>query len=152
MNILFRILEMIVSFMAGQSSGLVEKSQILSAQVVNGIRQMVMALLVALGALSVFCSVFAITLNYLFKSLETHGEIVWSPILVIGSVICLLSIITFITCLRAKTWRKIISGNSDEEKVKQATTSPIEQAVGLLIQDFIHERQQNRELRKNSDN
>ena len=144
------IINFILPHFFQKGSQIVEKSQVISAHMVNVTRQMMMIVLVSFGALAIFCSSFAISLYFSLKAIDENGHFVWSNTNTVGLVICILAAMTFYFCLRQETWKKVIKLEDEEEEKQKKTesaahTSPIEEAIGLLIKDFVAERAFKRE-------
>ena len=126
MDQIFKIIEMFVGFSTA-------KSQISSKQLVETARKLIIITLISLGAMALFCVGIAI----IFASIANQVE---HPIL-IGASLAVISLIALVLCLRHKSWVKT-EFEKEEPAVKAA--SPMEQALALLITDFVMERQAKR--------
>lgn len=127
MDQIFKIIEMFVGFSTA-------KSQITPKQLVETARKLVIITLVSLGAMALFCVGMAIV----FASLANKVE---HPILV-GLGLSVVSVIALVVCLRHKSWVKT---EAEPEEAHAKIASPMEQALALLITDFVMERQAKRE-------
>lgn len=126
MDQIFKIIEMFLGFSTA-------KSQISSKQLVETARKLIIITLISLGAMALFCVGIAI----IFASIANQVE---HPIL-IGAALAVISLIALVLCLRHKSWVKT-EFEKEEPAVKAA--SPMEQALALLITDFVMERQTKR--------
>lgn len=146
MNVVFRILELIMAFKFGQTGGLAEKSQALTANVVNHVRYMVMLALIAIAALALFCVGVSMMLEDVLKNIDLNGGFTNTATFYGSLTLTLITLGTICYCMREKTWLKATGIEKDEEKKSSgpAQTSPIENALALVITDFVQERQQQR--------
>lgn len=150
MNIVFRILELIMAFKFGQTGGLAEKSQALTANVVNHVRYMVMLALIAIAALALFCVGVSMLLEDVLKNIDLHGGFTSTATFYGSLILTLLTLGTIVYCMREKTWLKATGIEREEQKRAPgaAQTSPIENALALVITDFVQERQHQRTQEK----
>lgn len=126
MDQIFKIIEMFVGFSTA-------KSQISSKQLVETARKLIIITLISLGAMALFCVGIAI----IFASVANQVE---HPIL-IGAGLAVISLIALVLCLRHKSWVKT---ELEKEEPAVKVPSPMEQALALLITDFVMERQAKR--------
>lgn len=145
MGILIRIFEMLFAFGMGQKSSLVETSEVLTQAVVNRIRQMLILLLVAIGGLSLFCVGMSLTVEDLLRQIDANGGFTPTAMFFGGMTLTILSLGAVAYCMREKTWNKTIGFEKDEPKEQPVQSSgAIEQAIALLITDFVQERSERR--------
>jgi glucan phosphoethanolaminetransferase (alkaline phosphatase superfamily) len=128
MEQIFKIVEMLMGFS-------VMKSQAASKQLLVTVRKLVILVLIALGAMALFCVGIAIVVANLAQQME-------HPIL-IGSILSLISVITLVVCLQQKSWMKP-EAREEEQRTPPKGPGPVEQALALLITDIVMERQNKR--------
>lgn len=151
MNAVFRILELIMAFKFGQTGGLAEKSQELTANVVNHVRHIVTIALIAIAALALFCVGVSMMLEDVLKNIDLHGAFTSTATFYGSLALTLITLGTICYCMREKTWLKVTGIEKEEEKRSQASsasTSPMETALALVITDFVQERQHQRSQEK----
>ena len=127
MDQVFKIIEIMMN--AG-----IQKSQVVSKQLVSGVRRIVIFILVSLGCMVLFCVGVSMALSDLALRIERPD--------LVGSILAIVSLAVFVYCLSQKAWMKTVAQNN--ENVKQGP-SPIEEALALLITDFVVERQTKRQ-------
>ena len=135
MDQFFKIFEVIMSFTTA-------KSQTLSKQVLISVKKMISYIIVSIGAMTLFCVGVSMALTNLAEQLD-------KPILV-GSVLALMSIGVLIYSFKQKPWVTTSSNETGEER--RSETSPIEEAVALLIKDIIEERHAKRVTTQTNEN
>lgn len=150
MNAVFRIIELLLAFKFGQSGGLAEKSQALTASVLNHIRQMVVLVVIAIAALALFCVGVSMLLEDVLRNIDLHGVFTVTATFYGSLALTLVTLGTIGYCLRERTWLQVTGVEKEEEKRSSSTaqTSPIENALALVITDFVQERQHHRASEK----
>jgi len=126
MDQFFKIFEVIMEFTA-------EKSQTISKQLLATVRRTILYVIVSLGAMTLFCVGISMALTDLALQLD-------KPIMV-GLILAFISLCVFIFSLSHKPW---VNAASITNEVKKNETSPIEEALALLIKDIVEERQSKR--------
>ncbi len=123
MDSIGRIFEILFSF-------LTQKSQSITEEILNVIKMLFMRLFIAAAALAFFCIGLSMVLSKLAQE--------WGQEILVGSLIAGCSLIIFLVAL--------ISGFFKTQKVKKTPqgSSPIEQALALLIVDIVEERKAKR--------
>jgi hypothetical protein len=148
MSLWLRIIDLIIGLISGKgAAGLSEKSIALSEAVVNRIRQIVILIVVAIGALAIFCVGVSIAVNDLLKNIDLHGQITFSATLMGSSLLIGITLGILFYCLREKTWMTLTGIEREKREERQKSTpavSPIENAIALLITDFVEERNRQR--------
>ena len=138
-EILLKVLGLVTNFLSA-------KSQSLSTQVINSLRKIIVFIIVSLGAMTLFCVGISLLVNHLAERMETNQPLIFNGTVGLGLSLSLLSLMVFIYCLSQKTWQQAVS---NREEKKYIGPSPIEEALGLLIKDFVMERQLKRQEKTN---
>jgi hypothetical protein len=134
MDAMLKVIEMIMGIASS-------KSQTLSKQVISTLRQIIFSIIVSLGAMALFCVGVSLALSDLSQQLKNQPSVSFEGALLIGTILSIVSLAVFLMSLSQKTWLKAASL---KEEASKPTTSPIEEAIGLLIADFVMERQMKR--------
>ncbi len=127
MDQIFKVMELVMN-------ATVQKSQVMSRQVLNNVRRIIIFIVIALGSMVLFCVGVSMAVSELARQLDR-------PVM-LGSVLAALSLCIFFYCLSQKAWLKTTTPNIENNK---QMPSPIEEALGLLIKDFVVERQMKRD-------
>ena len=148
MNNILKIIEIFMGMATARASGFLEDTQGIPKKLVNNIRQLVIILVVTLGSLALFCIGVTIAVTNLLKQLDETNTFTWTATFTGGVIVLALTLIAMFICLREKTWMKA-SGfarvEREDEPLPPPTASPLEEAVGMLIKDFVMERENNRQ-------
>ena len=85
-------------------------------------------------------------LEDVFKNIDLHGTFTTTATFYGSLALTLITFGTICYCMGEKTWLKATGIEREEEKRSQITaqTSPIENALALVITDFVQERQHQR--------
>ncbi|MBA2404508.1 MAG: hypothetical protein H0V66_07045 [Bdellovibrionales bacterium] len=132
-----QLLGLLEIFMGAASS----KSQSLSKQLLITARKIVIIIGIALAAVVLFCVGVSMAIIDLSREFENAT--------LVGSILAAISLCVFLFCLSQRSWLKAAA--IKEEPTKSAT-SPIEEALALLIKDLVEERQLKRTIPQNTEN
>ena len=149
-----KIIEILMSLFAGHAHGLLQQTQGIPKQLVNNVRLLVIILVVTLGSLALFCIGVTIAVTDLIKQLDSSVAFSWTATFTGGVILVGLTLLGMIYCLRERTWMKV-AGLEREERSRQEAeqhaprANPLEEALGLLIADFVHEREMKRQNHEN---
>jgi len=140
MSWLMQILQLLLN---GQS--LKDKSQAFTEQWLNSIRQLVLLLVVTIIGMVLFC----VAVSFAVKeglSLADNGGFTWSAFFTGSVVLAITSLITIFYGLSKARWLSAVG--MQEKKSVPPAPSPIEEALALVIKDFVKEREFQREHSK----
>lgn len=126
MDHIFKILEVVMSITSA-------KSQTISKQVMATVRKLIVFVIIALACMALFCVGVSMVVIDVANQIEKP--------LIVGSILAVLSLSIFFICLSQKAWMKAAAIKSESNK---STTSPVEEALALLIKDIVEERQMKR--------
>lgn len=140
-----KLLLLLGSFLIGNIQSLFKNPrEALTQQIILKIRALTALLLTSVGALALFCCGFYMFLSHVATQLDNSGAVQWTATLVISASLSLASLWVLIFSLRSKAWLKATGLQASSAKSSGKQTSPLENAVALLIVDFIKEREQRR--------
>jgi hypothetical protein len=143
MSMLIKIFEMFLGFTGGK--GLFEKSQFFTQQVVNNIRQMVIIFIVTLASLALFCIGLSMAIENYVRQMDRNHFFEWTFTFSGGLILAGSTLIALIICLHERTWMRVMSFEKKKPKEAPPKSHPIEDAISLLIIDYVQERQAKRQ-------
>ncbi len=143
----------LLSFFLGNAKGfLKEPGEALTQQLVLKIRSITILLVMTIAALALSCVGISLSVVEFAKQMDLEGHFTWTAGLTIYLFLTILSMGTLAYSLSRKAWVHQ-TGFSDRDSSKtKATQRPLENALTLLLMDFIEERKSRRENRKSQQN
>ncbi|MBO9667488.1 MAG: hypothetical protein J7501_11835 [Bdellovibrio sp.] len=135
----------LLSFLLGNAKSFIkEPTEAITQQVVMHVRAITSILVSTIGSLALGCvglSLFIASIaGQLDKNEEFHitgGMVVYLGLTVISAGVLAYS-------LRRQTWLKAMGFEEKPQQAKQRQSGALENAVALLVMDFVEERQQRR--------
>lgn len=134
----------ILSFFAGNAKSFFkDSSEVITKQLALHLRAITFLFVTAIGSLTLSCVGISLFIVSLARQLDLEDGFVFSNSMIVYLVMSLISISVLIYSLSSKTWLEKL----ETEKAKPATkgSGAIENAVALLVMDFIEERQRKRD-------
>ncbi len=146
---MFSFLLPILSFFAGNAKSFFkDSSEIITRQLALHLRAITFLLVTALGSLTLSCVGISLFIVSLAKQLEAEDGFTFSNSMIVYLVMSLISISVLIYSLKSKTWLEKLETEKPTPTPK--ASGAIENAVALLVMDFVEERQKKREATHSS--
>ena len=134
----------LLSFFLGNAKGFFQApSQAITQQVILHVRSITVLIVATIGSLALSCVGVSLFISNLAGQLDAASEFHFTPgtyLYLSMTVIC--GGILFWT-LRRDTWLKAVGFQEKQQAQKKG--SPIENALALLVMDFLEERQHRRQ-------
>jgi uncharacterized membrane protein YuzA (DUF378 family) len=138
----------LLSFFLGNAKNFFrEPSQAITQQVVMHARAITLLAICAIGSLALSCVGISLFIANLAAQLDGPGEFHFTSGTYLYLGMTVVFVIALIFTMRKETWSKSVGGGEKKEAPKKG--SPIENAIALVVMDFLEERQQRRESSKN---
>ncbi len=132
----------LVSFLLGNAKSLFKQSSTaISQQMVLHVRAIVMLLVACIGSLAIFCTSICLFIASVASQFEKSDAFNFSTVQVIYLITVIVSLVVLVHSLRRQTWLNIMDYKQAETK---SAGSPIENALALLVVDFVESRQATR--------
>ncbi len=142
----FKFAEIVFNFIIGQRYKIGEKSQEISVEILNQVRQVLVLIMITLGALTLFCIGMGYLIERVLNKLD-EGTLVFTPSLGVILAFLLLCVFTLLYSTNKSIWLKIFKKEkiSKNENSNGPLGGQIESVLSLLVLDFIKEREFKRE-------
>lgn len=138
----------LISFFLGNAKSLFGgPSEALTQQVVLRIRAITMLAVCAIGSLALSCVGLSLFIAKLAAQLDSPDGFVWSTGTYVYLGMSLFFIVALVFTMRQDTWMKAVGFATANSLPKKG--SPIENAVALLVMDFLEERKSRRQKEEN---
>lgn len=138
----------ILSFLLGNAKSMFkEPREAFTQQVVLHLRAVVILVVIGVGSLALFCVGVSLLISHLATQLDSSSSFSWGVGTSIYTGLTVISLGVLLFSLRQRTWLKSMGF---EARGPSATAgsgkkgSPLENAVALLVMDFVEERQRRR--------
>lgn len=125
-----------------------EPSQAITQQLALHARALTLLVITSVGALVIFCVGLSLFFVNLANQLDQSSTYQFTAGSAIYLLLTLISGFILFWVLRKNAWSQALNTPS---KTQERKGSPIENAVALLMMDFLEERQQKRSSKMNSD-
>ncbi|WP_413585033.1 hypothetical protein [Bdellovibrio sp. HCB274] len=140
----------LLSFLIGNAKGLIkEPAEAFSLQLAMRVRSLTTLLVAVIGSLALGCVGLSLFIASIAAQLDKNEEFHVSAGMVVYLGLTVVALGVLVYSLRSKTWMKSLGF---EEKPQQTTSSgsgkrsgALENAVALLVMDYIDERKNRRE-------
>ena len=123
-----------------------EPGQALTQQLVLHVRAITMMLVTTVGSLALSCVGISLFIANLASQLDENDGFVFTAGMGVFLGLTLISLGVLIYSLNRKTWLKSLGFEERPTNVKQS--GALENAVALLVMDFVEERQNRRSEKK----
>lgn len=148
---LFKLVEPLLTLMAGQRQMITEKSLKLSAEILNQLRKVITLVAMLLGSLVLFCLGMSYFIDRTLDQLD-NGAFSFTPSLIFLVVFMFICLVVVLYATNKNVWTNIFKKDRDEEeaerlenqRTQRETSNPIETAISLLILDIVKEREEKR--------
>ncbi|WP_413292985.1 hypothetical protein ACLSU7_16440 [Bdellovibrio sp. HCB185ZH] len=145
----------LLSFLIGNAKGFIkEPAEAFSQQLAMRVRSLTTLLVAVIGSLALGCVGLSLFIASIASQLDKNEEFHVSGGMIVYLGLTVVSIGVLIYSLSSKTWMKSLGF---EEKPQQAATAAgkrnsgaLENAVALLVMDYIDERKSRRDDRQHS--
>lgn len=135
----------ILSFLLGNAKNFFEKPrEALSQQLVLRLRALVAILISCIGSLVLFCVGASLLANHIAVLLDSPSGFSWTTGVCVYTGWSVLTFVILLISLRRGTWLKAMGFGTTPEAAASKKTGPLENAVALLVMDFLEERQRRR--------
>lgn len=145
----------LLSFFLGNSKSFFkEPGEALTLQLALKIRSIAILVVVTMASLALSCVGISLLVAKFAQQMDAEGSFFWTPGLSIYLGLTVLAIGTLIYSLNRKTWMTqlgYIQNSASQSPGRQGGGRPLENAVAMLIMDFVEERQKRREKRKSQE-
>ena len=139
----------ILSFFAGNAKSFFkDSSEVITKQLALHLRAITFLIVTAIGSLTLSCVGISLFIVSLAKQLELEDGFVFSNSMIVYLVMSLISISVLIYSLKSKTWLEKLETEKPTPTPK--ASGAIENAVAVVVMDFIEERQRKRESSSHS--
>lgn len=139
---MMKILLPLISFLLGTGKTFFKEPGVaLTQQLVLHLRALTTMLVSTIVSLVLFCVGTSFLVSALAKQLDSEDSLVFSGGITLFSTLTVVSLAVLIYSLRRQTWLKTL-GFEERAPVKQS--GALENAVALLVMDFVEERQNKR--------
>jgi hypothetical protein len=139
----------LISFFLGNAKGfLKEPGEALTQQLVLKIRSVTILLVITIAALALSCVGISLSAVEFAKQMDLEGSFTWTTGLTTYLVLTVLSLGTLIYSLSSKAWVKQTGFSDRSSSHAKSSQRPLENAVTLLLMDYLEERKSRRESRK----
>ena len=144
-----KILLLLVSFLAGNMKNLFKApGEALTKQFVLAFRALSVVILSSIGAMAVFCTGIVMFVSNIATQLDQSGEVKMTAGFGLTLALTIISLAVLIYNMREKTWLKA-TGFQFAEEPPAKTSGALENAIALLVMDFVKERQNRRQADNN---
>ena len=141
----------LISFALGQAKSFVKEPGIaFTQQLVLRIRSLTLLIVMIIGSLTITLVGFSLLLSKVAEQLDKQEGLSISSGMILYVVVSLCAIGFLIYNLSAKKWLQT-SGLVEQQQKPKGVGSTLENAVSLLIMDFVQARQERRENSKSQD-
>lgn len=146
-----KMLGLVLSFLFGKmnskTSSIKESALEIFEEITHRSRKMVFLSILGIGAVAFFTGGLFISLLDATRQYDTQGVVYWSSTLIAGGVIALLAA-GLIAYVFMRAWPGASPSNvimkETKEEVHHHHTSSLEQALAVLVMDFVKEREHRR--------
>jgi hypothetical protein len=133
----------LLSFFIGNAKSLFKQPSIdLTQQVVLHLRALTLVLVSTIGSLVLSCVGISFLISNIANQLDHSEEVRFTGSMIAFLVLTVLSVGFLFYSLRRSTWLRALGFEEKRPAPKQ--TSALENAVALLVMDFVEERQKKR--------
>lgn len=139
----------LISFFLGNAKNLFgAPSQAITQQVVLRVRAITMLAICAIGSLALGCVGLSLFIAKLAAQLDSPDGFEWTTGVSVYLGMTAFFVIALIFTMRKETWLSSVGFNTQKEAPRKGG-SPIENAIALVVMDFLEERQQRRQKNEN---
>lgn len=137
----------LISFFLGNAKSLFGgPSQAITQQVVLRVRAITMLAICAIGSLALGCVGLSLFIAKLATQLDSPDGFEWTTGVSVYLGMTAFFVVALIMTMRKETWLSSVGFNSPQEAPRKG--SPIENAIALVVMDFLEERQQRRQKKE----
>lgn len=141
----------ILSYFLGNAKNLFKEPSIaLTQQLAMHIRSFILLIVTCVGSLTLFCVGTSLLISRISSQFDSREGFYFSVGMGIYTAMAVLSLGVLVYCLRRKTWLNAMGFNQPPAKQASSRGGAIENAVALLVMDFIEERQNRRQQSQDS--
>lgn len=145
----YKIAEFFISFIMGQRSLVGDRTQKMSAEILNQLRRVLILVLITIGALTMFCVGMAHLIERVLNKLD-QGGFQFTPSIGVVLIFMLFCLCILLYSTNKSVWLNIFKldkEHSDHHNEASASVlgTQIESVLSLLVLDFIKERESTRE-------
>lgn len=140
---MMKILLPLISFLLGTGKNFFKEPGVaLTQQLVLHLRALTTMLVSTIVSLVLFCVGTSFLVSAVAKQLDSEESFVFSGGIILFSALTVISLAVLIYSLRRQTWLKTLGFEERPTPAKQS--GALENAVALLVMDFVEERQNKR--------
>ncbi|MEN0057545.1 MAG: hypothetical protein AAGB31_01820 [Bdellovibrio sp.] len=133
------------SFLLGNAKGLFKEPGIaFTQQLVLHLRSLTLVLVSTLGSLALSCVGLSLLISSIAGQLDKNEDFHFTGGMIVYTIMTLLAGGTLLASLRRKTWLKAL-GFDEKPTTANKQSGALENAVALLVMDYIEERQSRRQ-------
>lgn len=143
---MMKLLLPLISFFMGSAKNLFKEPGVaITQQVVMHVRSLTFIVVSCLGSLALFCVGLSLLIASLAKQVDAEGGFSFSNGMIVYSVMVVVSLGVLVYGLKRETWLRALGFETRPQPAASSKSGALENAVALLVMDYIEERQSRRE-------
>lgn len=140
---MIKLLLPLISFFMGSAKHLFKEPSIaLTQQLALHVRSIIMMVVTAIGSLTLLCVGISLLINSIGKQMDLNEGFVFTSGMMVYTSLTVVSLGVLIYILNRKTWLNKLGFEERPPAPKQS--GALENAVALLVMDYVEERQNRR--------